>query len=133
MKTRRQMVLSVPVTELAPAVVVLSSREAEAAKRQDVRHEGIRQAPTQLELLAYRAKQPGRRSRERVYTVNGITRNVSEWAKATGISKQTILSRITRYGWDPAEAVKAGRSDYQGMSRVDKQRYAIKRARQRMG
>lgn len=41
----------------------------------------------------------------RVLTVKGKTKTVAEWARESGISKQTIKARIDKFGWSAAEAV----------------------------
>lgn len=37
-------------------------------------------------------------------TAAGVTRSIAEWARVSGISADTIHSRL-RYGWEPHEAV----------------------------
>lgn len=38
-------------------------------------------------------------------TLNGVTRTVSEWSRATGIQHTTILQRINRSGWSVERAL----------------------------
>jgi len=48
------------------------------------------------------AKHPGR---PRMIVVNGEVHNMSEWARISGLSLNTISSRINILGWDPVAAV----------------------------
>lgn len=40
----------------------------------------------------------------RMVTINGKTRNLTDWSKIYGVSKSTAWARINR-GWDPIKAV----------------------------
>lgn len=52
---------------------------------------------------ATRKEQAKNRRTTRFITHNGVTHNVREWAKITGVSEKTLYSRLSR-GWD-AEAL----------------------------
>lgn len=45
-----------------------------------------------------------RRNNRRI-TINGITKIADDWAKEYNIKPNTIITRITKYGWDPEKAV----------------------------
>jgi hypothetical protein len=49
--------------------------------------------------------QANNRSTNHPITINGITRNILEWAQEKGINHQTISQRIHVYGWSPEKAV----------------------------
>lgn len=38
-------------------------------------------------------------------TINGVTKIADDWAKEYGIRQNTIITRITKYGWEPEKAV----------------------------
>lgn len=53
---------------------------------------------------ANKVTQNNNRSVCKKVTINGITRNVSEWVKISGTKHKTILQRLSR-GWSDIEAV----------------------------
>lgn len=56
------------------------------------------------------AQQGNNRRTNRFVTVNGVTRTVSEWSKATGLSYRAITARLNR-GW-PAELAVSAPADH---------------------
>lgn len=53
---------------------------------------------------ATRKQQSNNRRTNKVFTINGVSRTVAEWADATGINRNTMYYRF-RSGWDPADAI----------------------------
>lgn len=56
-------------------------------------------------LWATRRDQTRNQSSNRMLTLNGTTMCLSDWAIAVGISRDTITSRIVRYGWSVERAL----------------------------
>ncbi len=48
---------------------------------------------------------PARNNQTRLVTHNGRTLTILQWSQETGISQQTILSRLDRLKWSPARAL----------------------------
>ncbi len=52
-----------------------------------------------------KAKRPAKPSRAKMYTYNGKTMSIAQWAEATGIHKATLKSRIDHLGWTFKQAI----------------------------
>lgn len=53
---------------------------------------------------ASRLEQAQNRRTARLIEVGGVTRSLSEWARATGLKRETIADRLNR-GWSPERAI----------------------------
>lgn len=40
-----------------------------------------------------------------IFTINGVTKNCSEWARATGVKYGLLLERVSRRGWSGEQAI----------------------------
>lgn len=54
---------------------------------------------------ATRKEQANNKRTNRVLTINGETKTLSEWSEISGISVSTIWARMNVYGWDEEHAV----------------------------
>ena len=54
---------------------------------------------------ATKKEQANNRRNNRIITVNGVSKTMSEWSDVSGVSSSTIWARMNRYGWDAAKAV----------------------------
>lgn len=62
-------------------------------------------------------EQARNRSVTRLMTVNGATKPVAEWAAIAGVSRNTLIARIDRYGMTHAQAVTHIKSSGNGRSK----------------
>ena len=54
---------------------------------------------------ATRQQQCNNTRRNHMITINGVTKNLTEWSHEKGLNPKTVSERLRRYGWTPEEAL----------------------------